>query len=170
MVEALRTLPQKSNPSDTEILRLKNYFCKKNQTLASILGRIEQIKCWQGILSQCLPEEKTLFAHCHVVQATPSHLMIVTENPHWNTRLRFLVPQILQQLKQQSEHAKLTAIYCKVRPPLFHPSLTFKKKHRVPLIISQNTATALKRAADKIQNKKVRCALEKLAAHAGEME
>jgi len=132
--------------------------------------RVEQIKHWQTILFNCLPQEKEIFNHCHVVHADQSSLMILAENPHWIGRLRFLIPQILSVLQQNPNYARLKNIYCKVRPPLYNNRLSQKRPSRQRLAISENSAKEISSAAERIRDPKVCRALKKLAARADKIE
>jgi len=168
--EASPNLLEKSNPYARGAPAVNTYLCPKSQILGSLLGRLQQIKTWQKMLTKALPAEKELFSRCHVVHADAVSLMIIADNPQWATRLRFLVPQLLAALKSFPEYAKLQAIYCKVQPPLYHHHLTGKKRRRQRLTISKISAEQLEMAATKIKDPKISRALKKLAARSSGME
>ncbi|MDX1900425.1 MAG: DciA family protein [Gammaproteobacteria bacterium] len=172
VVEALPILPEKSNCYDPKTLPLKStagYLSPDNQTLGSLLGRVKQMQTLHTRLSEALPDQKELFQHCYVLRPDATSLLLIAENPHWVTRLRFLVPALHTALKKYSDLAELRAIYCKVQPPLYQNRFIVRKKYRRMEITSQSAAL-FEEAAAKIKDPKISRILKKLAAHSNRIE
>lgn len=135
------------------------YLQHESKTLGSLLNKFNRLKIWNNHLRECLSEELTLLEHCQIVGLDKTSLIVIADNPHWVTRFRFFIPDLLIKLRRYDEFKGLLAICCKVRP-LNYPSTKPKRK---PLIISNNTAEILKEAAKKIKNEKLKAILFKMA-------
>lgn len=141
-----------------------NYISTKNQHLGSLLKQIKHMQALHTLLGKAVPEQKTLFEHCYVLRPDATSLLLIAENPHWVTRLRFLIPTLLTALQHYPELSGLKAIYCKVLPPLYRSRFVARKK-RSRMLISQQSATLLGEAAHKIKDPKISRILKKLAIH-----
>src|SRR5207245_11165 len=86
-------------------------------------------------------------------------LIVIADNPHWLTRFRFFIPDLLIQLRGYSDFKDIKAICCKVKPAHYFPV----KPKRVPLIISDQTAEIMHEAANKITHGKLKDVLMRMA-------
>lgn len=66
------------------------------------------------VLHSLLPDE--LAPHCHTVNIISNTIVIETDSAVWATRLRYLAPELIKILQQNSPFAHLTEIQCRVRP------------------------------------------------------
>lgn len=142
---------------------ITSYLQGDSKTIGNLLARFNRLKIWNERLAKCLPEEALLLSHCHVVGLDKTSLIVVADNPHWVTRFRFFIPDLLIQLRQYDDFKSLQAICCKVRPPHYRPN----KPKRKPLIISDETADILQEAANKVTHGKLKAVLMKMAERDG---
>jgi hypothetical protein len=131
----------------------------QNETLGNLLRKFNRLETWNTWLKECLPEESVLFEHCQIVGLDKTSVIVIADNPHWVTRFRFFIPDLLIKLRHYDDFKDIRAICCKVKPPHFRAT----KPKRHPLIISNNTAEILKEAAKKIKNEKLKAILNKMA-------
>jgi hypothetical protein len=140
---------------------LTKYLREDSQVLGALLTRLKQIKAWNQYLSDCL-DEPALAKHCHVVNLLGTSLIAIADSPHWLTRLRFHIPVLLPKLRQYPGLEKIQAICCKAEP--YYQSLKSSGK-RSRLVLSEKAAAAMTEAASKVQDEKLRLALNRLAKH-----
>lgn len=100
---------------------IKNLLNSNNDALGSILTRIALLKQWNNLLSICLPDEKNLFQHCQIVRLEQGVLVMIADNAHWATRLRFLTPELIKKLQQYPDFQHIHSIQCKIYPSNFTP-------------------------------------------------
>jgi hypothetical protein len=136
----------------------------EGNTLHVLLAKLKQLKIWNSWLNECLPEQVLLLEHCRIVGLDGASLIVIADNPHWVTRFRFFIPQLVVALRKYSDLKNIQSICCKVRPPLHFSSV--KKPKRTRLIISENTAECLRETANKIQHEKLKNVLESIAKRA----
>jgi len=163
-VEALPNLDEKSNGyamiNSMAYLTLTTYFQQESKTLNSLLLKLNQLALWNSRLRDALPDEPLLTEHCHIVGLDKAALIVIADNPHWVTRFRFFIPDLLIKLRHHPDLKQIQAICCKVKP-LYNAAP--KKIRRQRLTISKNTADVLQSTAHKIQDKKLKAVLKKIA-------
>jgi len=144
---------------------IASYLQYESKTLSNLLLKFNRLKIWNKWLKECLSEETLLLEHCHIVGLDKNSLIVIADNPHWVTRFRFFIPDLLISLKKQDDLKHIKSICCKVKPPRF----TAIKRKRQSLIISRQTAEIVQEAADKIENQKLKKILLKMASRAKEI-
>lgn len=142
---------------------ITQYLQQDHPLLGNVLSKLSQLEQWNSWLKECLPEQnKTLTQHCFIVNRAGASLIVIADNPHWVTRLRFHVPELLVKLKQYPGLETIQAICCKVQPN-YVPVAPSKREPQQKL--SPKNAALLRAAASKVKDKKLRMVLEKIAAH-----
>ncbi len=122
-----------------------------NSPLSPVLTQIARIQQWNDTLSAALPHETELLRHCVAVSLENHVLTIVAENPHWVTRFRFLIPDLLENLRKQPAYAALHSIRCKVSPPFYGAGqIETRLGKKRKMIISANSAELLRETAEKV--------------------
>lgn len=143
-------------------LTLDRFLQKENLTLGTLLNKFNQLVLWNTHLQACLPEQATLLEHCKIVSLDKQSLIVMASNPHWVTRFRCFIPELLPKLRRYPEFQTIRAICCKVKPANYGSS---KKAKRPPLKITTQTAQILNTTADKIQDKKLKEVLKRMASY-----
>lgn len=104
------------NDDNEHHLSVAKLLNPQNKALAPILRKISQLKQWNTWLSDCLPQEKDMLKHCHIVRYEHQQLYIVSDSAQWVMRLRFYIPELIPKLNKISVFKELKSIDCKVRP------------------------------------------------------
>lgn len=124
-------------------------------------------------VNQTLPDilPKPLSLHCRVVNVREQTAVIYTDSAAWATRLRYLVPQILQGWQQYS--LMITKVEIRVHletfvptEPVLHPTRapeTTLSKTRGPYPLTQNAANYLRHTADTTSHPRLKAVLLRLA-------
>ncbi len=134
-----------------------------HSALGSLLQRVKHIQTLNQTIATCLPHEQLLLRHCLAVKIDNTTLILIAENPHWATRMRFISQQLLKALQQHPTYHYLTKIHCKVNPPLHHPTKqSFIKPRKME--ISANSAALLRETAEKILDPAIQKAMRNIAA------
>lgn len=142
---------------------IRNYLQRDSKTLGSLLNKLTQLKRWNALLRDCLDEESHLMDHCQIVNMSGNSLIIITNSPHWLTRLRFHIPDLLPKLRQHAGLEHIKAICCKAQPSLHHAKS--KKAHRTRLRLKPETAAMILETAKKLGDTKIRSILERIASY-----
>jgi hypothetical protein len=142
------------------------YLKQDGKSLGKVLVKLNQLKQWNGWLSDCLTEETILLEHCQIVGINRDALIVIADSAHWLTRFRFHIPTLLVKLRHYPDFNTLKAICCKVRPQ--HHAAASQKATGRRLSLSKANAAALQGAANKIEDKKLKAILEKMARYAEE--
>jgi hypothetical protein len=122
-----------------------------SHVIDGILAKLKQLHQIQNILHCYL--DKKLAPHC-VVANFENHTAL------WATQLRFQIPNLLTQLRQHDELAKLQEIRCKIRPkqPL-PPEIEYPQQERLSL----ETSKILLETAKSIKHSSLKEIMEKIA-------
>jgi len=144
-----------------------HYLQQDNKTLSSLLAKINQLQQWNGHLRECLGSDNLLLQHCQIANVSGTVLIIIADGPHWVTRLRFHIPELLSQLQHYPSLAHIKGICCKVQPAR-HAGIQKTAGNRPQL--SQKSASLLQEAALKIQDERLRSILNKIALRALEKD
>lgn len=143
---------------------ITHFLKQESQTLGSLLAKLNQLKQWNACLQECLAEDKALTQHCQIVNLAGTSLIVIADSPHWVTRLRFYIPELLPKLRAHPGLEKIQSICGKTRPADY--SLSPKQAAaRHPQKLSLHTAEILRATAQKINDQKLRKILEKIAQH-----
>ncbi|HSW68810.1 MAG TPA: DciA family protein [Gammaproteobacteria bacterium] len=138
---------------------ITSYLRHESKALGNLLVKYNRLKTWNKCLEECLPEEIFLLKHCQIVGLDKQSLIVIADNPHWLTRFRFFIPELLIQLRGYGDFKEIKAICCKVRPA-YSPMEKIKRR---PLIISDLTAEMMKDTASKIKNDRLKKILMRIA-------
>jgi hypothetical protein len=112
-------------------------------------------------LHQHLPEP--LNTQTKILNLRNQILILSTNSPVWATRLRYLAPELLSQLAQETS-LNILKIQIKSRPTYAETSKSFVKKQK-PALSSMSAAIISQTAAD-INHPGLSGALQRLAANA----
>ncbi|WP_304985941.1 DUF721 domain-containing protein [Coxiella-like endosymbiont] len=88
--------------------------CFQTNSLKLIVQKAQQMLVVERFLNQILPLE--IVPHCRIMNLSKGTLTLQLESPVWATRVRYLVPHLLEQLAQQN--LAIQRIQCRVRPNL----------------------------------------------------
>ena len=138
---------------------IATYLQSESKTLGNLLIKFNRLKVWNVWLSKCLVNESALLEHCKIVGLDKTSLIVIADNPHWVTRFRFFIPDLLIKLKNYDDLKNIRSICCKVRPS-HYPST---KPKRQPMIITNQIAEIVQEAAKKIKNQKLKETLMRIA-------
>lgn len=86
---------------------------KPNGLLQGLLKQSNNLKSINDSVQRLLPEE--LQGHCVVSEYNQSSLIISAESAVWATRLRYISPELLTNLRKDGHHA-LANIQIKIKP------------------------------------------------------
>ncbi len=141
------------------------YFQQDSKTLSVFLSRLKQIKQWNQWLQESLEEENLLTQHCHLVNIEGTSLIAMADNPHWVTRFRFYIPELLPKLRSYPDFASIKAICCKVQPN-YIPATTPARRGPQQTLSARN-AKLLHETANKLADtdEKLKVILEKIAKY-----
>jgi hypothetical protein len=125
-------------------------------------------------VNQTLPNilPKPLAVHCRVVNVREQTAVIYTDSAAWATRLRYLVPQILQVWQQQAFTIQKIEIKVQLETsvatePTLHTTLapeTTISKTRGPYPLTQNAANYLRHTAETTEHPRLKAVLLRLAS------
>jgi hypothetical protein len=126
---------------------------KPLQTLFQEAQRLGQLQ--QLLDSQLQPAARP---HCRVASWRAGSLLLVVNDAHWATRLRYQQRRLLRQLQTFDEFAGLERIHFKVQPQV--ERRTPERNTR----LSSAAAETIQEAAEGISNPLLKAALERLAS------
>jgi len=127
-------------------------------TTARLLEYAHQLQTLNAHLAACLEREAS--AHARVAHLGNGRLLLHTDSAAWSTRLRYLVPQLLRCLRQNSALADLQHIEVRVAPSA-QPAVPVTR----PVVLSADNAAILDSTANSISDPALRAALKRLARH-----
>jgi hypothetical protein len=145
---------------------ITQYLQQESKTLTVFLSRLKQIKQWNEWLQESLEKENLVTQHCHLVNiVNETSLIAMADNPHWMTRFRFYIPELLPKLRAYPDFASIKAICCKVQPK-YIPTATSARREPQQKLSARN-AQLLRETASKLPDKdrKLKAILEKIAAY-----
>lgn len=90
--------------------------CFDKGILHHLIQQTQLITTANALLKKLLPA--SLCDHCQVLNIQKNLLIVETDHATWNTRLRYLTPELLDTLKQHEEFKNLSSIHCRVNPKL----------------------------------------------------
>ena len=85
----------------------------KNE-LADLINKVNQLQELNQHLQNIL--DPKLAKHCQVANFDKSTLVLVVDNSNWATRIRYMIPDLIAQLKQISAFHTLKTIQCIISP------------------------------------------------------
>lgn len=137
--------------------------CSKllNNAAFSLLARARQLAELDRVVKQLLPE--SLLPHCKVINQKREILVLGATSSAWASRLRFVAPTLLKQLKNHLP-TEISSIQIRTLPVESEPPTRKVEQPQISLA----TATLLARTADDIDHDGLREALYRLAANSNE--
>lgn len=134
----------------------------KQSVLRDIVQRANSFAVLQRIVHSYLPGAAA--EHCQLANYNQGRLVLVIDNAHWATRLRYQQNQLMDKLCQHNEFSDLQRIQFKVRPNTAFNDAIHEQKPR--LEISAQAGLAIFNCAEAIEDPHLRAALERLARNA----
>lgn len=125
-------------------------------TTARLLEYAHQLQTIDAHLAACLDREAS--AHVRVAHLGNGRLLLHADSTAWSTRLRYLVPQLLRCLRQNTVLADLQHIEVRVTPSA-QPATPVTR----PVVLSADNAAILDSTANSISDPALRAALKRLA-------
>lgn len=123
-----------------------------------ILKRSQRLKQLDSLLGKVLDAE--LCKHCRVANIRERTLILHVSSTAWMTRLRYQLPRLLEELRQESSLTQLQEIQLRVEPPAA-PKAEHKQVRRAAM--SADAAHCIESCASSIEDAQLRSALERLA-------
>lgn len=140
----------------------------QNDNLARLVARAKLLQKISVPFKKVI--DKQLALHCYIDNYHNGCLFLIVDNNAWATRVRYTIPNLLQQLKKTPEFTILREINCQVRlknpeepSPKNMPLILRKQNSKLKL--SVHNAKLIKTVAQGITDKKLKAALERLAKH-----
>ena len=127
------------------------------------LLKINQINKWNQALKECLADNLSLAEHCQLANLKGNSLIVIVDNPHWQNRLRFYIPELLSKLKAYRGLENIKSICSKVEPRYSPFSSSVSQKRPAQALISQKTAALLLETANKLKDAKLGEVLKRIA-------
>ncbi len=139
----------------------KTLSCIFQQDPQSILGFIQKKVMELNTLNEIWQTENTadLAQHSRIANFRDNCLVIEVDNAAWVTRLRYLIPDLIQQLVNYSALKNLKKIEWYIQPN-FHP---VSQPNPLLPALSDNSAQLLKNTALDIKTKPLQESLMRLA-------
>lgn len=128
--------------------------------LAFIQNKVQQLIKLNQVWQLAIPSE--LHGHTHVANFREGYLIIECDSAAWATRLRYLLPDIKQQLLNYPDLRDLIQIEWYIQPEFHAQPLQLTS---FPPILSSTNAELLKNAAETIRIKSLQEALLRITEH-----
>jgi len=127
--------------------------------LCEMIKKVNQLSNLNRLIQQKL--DPSLAQQCRLANYRQNTLILSAATPAVGHLLRFVVPDLLMQLRQEVEWCHLAAIQVEVRPPLII-DLPVPEAHLAP-VLSANSAAQIKEAACSIDHASLKKALLRLS-------
>lgn len=144
---------------------IATFLRQDGKSLGKVLIKLNQLKQWNSWLSDCLTNETILLEHCQIVGISKDALIVIADSAHWVTRFRFHIPDLLVKLRHYPDFGALKAICCKVRPQQYPANIKPQNNAARRISLSKENAATLQNTANKIQDKRLKAILEKIAQY-----
>jgi|SRR5690606_377200 len=153
------------NPQQRPVIDL---FADKNLTVNKLIERAHEIASLHEKVHQFLDPIDA--SHVKVGQYYQGILILLADSPSFASKLRYSVPNLLSNLRQQSEWCGLKSIEIKVRSFNENEHLKLdEQEHTIDIQISSETAYKLRDLSDMLgddaDSEKLKEALTRLARH-----
>lgn len=127
----------------------------RNQ-INTLLFKVKQLLILQKLFDAVI--DKNLQPYIKVAAYENNCLTLIVENASISTRLRFIEPDIITNLKKSLELQALESIKCKVRPENQKSDIENKTERK----ISKESAELIKQTAEHIKDENIKAALKHL--------
>jgi hypothetical protein len=143
---------------------IANYLQQDSKTLGSLLAKLGQIIQWNESLKECCREKEPLLTkHCQIVNLSGKSLIAIADCPHWLTRLRFHIPELLIKLRKYPGLENIQGICCKVQPK--YTQYISRKPRNPQKRPSPKSMEIILEITSKLKDERLRHILEKMAKH-----
>lgn len=138
---------------------MNGYSSINNPTalLSAIKTKAAQLSHLNNLLHAQL--EASLAQYCRVANFRENILIIEVDGSVWATRLRYIVPELLQKLRREKEFHRLQEIKWYIRPV----ENAYKKKSTKSIKMSEENSDLITETAQHIANPHLQSAMKKLA-------
>lgn len=126
--------------------------------LSQIKVKVAQLQQLNELVKAQL--DSSLGQHCCVANVRDNILILEVDSSAWATRLRYLVPELLQKLRTHKELNRLQEIQWYIRPADINAQSVSR-----PLTLSQDNAELMMEATQHIANPHLQEVMKKLAKH-----
>lgn len=132
-----------------------------HSALGQLLGHARRMEALDEAFRKCLGPP--LSRYCRVANLTPGRLVLHACSPVWATRLRYVVPDVLDCLRKSGD----ISLQCRVqlRVSYFENGVSTSPVRR-SLRLSPRSAAVVRDAALSIENPELKRALLRLSRHA----
>lgn len=144
----------KSQGAENGACMLNETTARPGSVLRKLLVHARQIEALDQALKKCL--EPPLSRHCQVANLTPSRLVLHARSPIWATRLRYVVPDVLECLRKSCGLPQRCQVQLRVS---FAEAGVAEHPVNRPLRLSAKSAAVVRDAALSIENPELRRAL-----------
>ena len=140
---------------------LSSLLSNANHSLATMQAKVKFLQQLNLIWQQRV--EMNLAQHTRVANYRENTLIIEADSPVWTTRLRFLIPDLINQLTKHFEFRHLKKIDWYIRPT--EEKKLDTKISKAKLKLTEQNADIIKQTAQTITNTYLQQALRDLAKH-----
>jgi hypothetical protein len=93
---------------------LAHFLQQRSDHLSMLLSQVRLLRLITTVIRGVLPEPLSL--HCHAANINGDILIIGCDSPTWAAKLRFLLPQVLERLKDHRQLPPFKHIRIRVQP------------------------------------------------------
>lgn len=130
-----------------------------DHSLRTIVRQSHRLQALDQLIQSCLPDN--LGEHCQAAHITATTLTLIIDSAAWLTRLRYLKPQLLEQLRQHPQCVYLREINFKIHPTKILEQPENPEPKRIEL--SLGAKELLRSTADGLNHPLLKKSLLKLA-------
>ena len=134
-----------------------NWLQHHSDHIDKLLGQVRLLRRVSDYLRKALPEP--LASHCIAANIDGDTLVVGCDSSAWAAKLRFLIPQLFERLKAQTDFPLLTQIRVRVQPLNPEPfHTTIRRFH-----ISDHSAALIDSTAESTTDPALKAALRRLS-------
>lgn len=116
--------------SSNPLLAVGDLLGRDRGKLGQIAKTVAELEKLNAALALILEAE--MMVECQAVALTAGRLVIAVKNASWATRLRYLLPEVLEKLREHSCGRGLAGVRVIIAEPLFQPPVRSDKKNELP--------------------------------------
>ncbi len=135
---------------------------QRSPLLRDYVNKVQSLETLTHSVRQHLEPE--LAKNCRVANLINNVLILATTSPAWNHRLRFLIPDLLNKLRNSPQYYGLSSI--EIIQQVTIERVDFQTNKLNPIRLSLRNAQQIASTAEQITNKALAKALRKIAKHA----
>lgn len=131
---------------------------REDISLQALFRKAEAIGRFQRLLeSKIQPAARP---HCKLAMYRDGQLLIIVDDGHWATRLRYQQKRLLRELQELPQFEGLRQLVFKVQP-----DTTVQPAKRKVELLSESAAESIEASAECISDPGLKAAMERLAKH-----